>query len=50
MSLEYTGSQKSLEISSVYGAHFFQQDIGEQRDLNVSATFNAEPLGTGIVN
>jgi hypothetical protein len=50
MSLEYVGSQKSLEISSVYGAYFFQQDIGEQRDLTVSAAFDADPLGTGVAN
>lgn len=48
--LEYPDSENDLQLYSDYYAHFFYEDKGVQRDLKVSASFDAVPHGTGIAN
>lgn len=49
-SLEYPNSENDLQLYSTYYAHFFYEDKGVQRDLNVSANFDAIPHDSGIAN
>jgi hypothetical protein len=48
--LEYPNSENDLQLYSIYYTHFFYEDKGVQRDLSVSASFDAVPHDSGTAN